>query len=814
MIGATLGNYKILEKIGEGGQGTVYKAIDTKLGRPMVVKVLPPELTLKEANLKRFQREARLASALDHPNICTIFDMNEIGDVHFIAMQYVEGQNVRQLVNGRPLDLASALSITIQVADALATAHAQGIIHRDIKAGNVMVTRAGKVKVLDFGLAKLIDDSEAVNSGIHHTDLTELGVPYGTATYAAPEQARGDRVDSRADIFSTGVLLYEMLTGIWPFQGRTSVDVRHAVLHEEPKPLAEARTGATPPRLQEILDRAMAKDPRQRYQKIAELRDDLRAVLRQVEAGGGEMLAESMAPVSPRHMEPSAPMSRALRWLRAITGSEMTTAPLEGASGSLPRDMHETPVTSMGQTERKTVAILPFRNLSNDPAVGFYEFSLADAVITELARVRSLVVRPSSLIAKYQGSAVDPEEVGRQLGVNAVLAAGFLKVEDQFRVTAQLLDVKSGEILWSDRIDVAAGNIITVQDTIVQRIVAGLRLELTAAEVGLLGRPATVSSEAYEEYLRGRDALLRFINRTVAREDFKAAVDHFCRAIKLDQKFALAYSGLGVCFATRVVKGFGDADDYDRAEKELNTALSLDPQLVEARLHMIYILMAHGEKQKARDEIKLLRAQAPNEAAVHRVAATIYRLDGEHERALRSYDRVERLDPSKRVVMGYNRARLLMFLGRSAEAMRELDQAAAIEPDHPLVKTFRALSLYHMGDSATATKLMHEVLAQHPNMHGVRPILAMCLSAQGDQQAAIGAITELAREAAAADHDSAYWLASAYALIGKREEALEWLERAIKLGNENRVWFEKDRNWIAYHDDPEFQKLLNSIKVG
>ena len=290
MIGAKLGNYRILEKIGAGGQGEVYKATDAKLGRSVVIKVLPPELTAKEANLKRFEREARLASSLDHPNICTIFDLNDIGGVHFIAMQFVDGKNVRQLVDGRPLDLPSALSITIQVADALAAAHARGIIHRDIKAGNIMVTPAGQAKVLDFGLAKLMDAEGMGPGGIHHTDLTEVGIPYGTATYAAPEQARGERVDARADIFSTGVLLYEMLTGTWPFQGKTSIDVRHAVLHEEPVSLDEARPGAVPPRLQVILDRTLAKDPRDRYQKVAELRDDLRGVLREVESIAGVAL--------------------------------------------------------------------------------------------------------------------------------------------------------------------------------------------------------------------------------------------------------------------------------------------------------------------------------------------------------------------------------------------------------------------------------------------------------------------------------------------------------------------------------------------
>src|SRR5947207_2218812 len=285
MIGSTLLHYRITEKLGVGGQGEVYKAVDTKLGRTVVIKILPPELTVKEANLKRFEREARLASSLDHPNICTIFDMDEVKGLHFIAMQYVGGRNVRQLVGGRPLELKSALLIAIQVTDALAAAHARGIIHRDIKSGNVMVTDTGQVKVLDFGLAKLLDEDVAQTQGIHQTELTEIGVPYGTATYAAPGQARGDKVDARADIFSTGVLLYEMLTGTWPFRGKSTVDVRHAVIHDQPKTLAETRPGTTPVRLQQILDKALSKSPRDRYQKIDELRDELRKVLHDVASG-------------------------------------------------------------------------------------------------------------------------------------------------------------------------------------------------------------------------------------------------------------------------------------------------------------------------------------------------------------------------------------------------------------------------------------------------------------------------------------------------------------------------------------------------
>jgi serine/threonine protein kinase len=254
MVGSNINQYKILEKIGAGGQGTVYKAQDTKLDRTVVIKVLPPELTEKSANFRRFEREAQLCSQLDHQNICTIYDFHNADGVFYIAMQYVKGKNVRQLVDGRPLDLKGALSIIIQVCDALAYTHSRGIIHRDIKAGNIMVTASGQVKVLDFGLAKLIQNEPVEYApGVDRTDITELGIPYGTATYAAPEQAKGERTDHRADIFSTGVLLYEMLTGIWAFQGKTVVDVRHQVLHGTPTPLAQMRSEPIPPMLQQII---------------------------------------------------------------------------------------------------------------------------------------------------------------------------------------------------------------------------------------------------------------------------------------------------------------------------------------------------------------------------------------------------------------------------------------------------------------------------------------------------------------------------------------------------------------------------------
>src|SRR5260221_8091224 len=693
MIGQLLGNYKITQKIGAGGQGTVYKAIDQKLGRTVVVKVLPAELTVKEANLKRFEREARLASSLDHPNICTIFDMDEANGLHFISMQYVEGRNVRQLVNGRPLELESALRIAIQVADALAVAHARGIIHRDVKSGNVMVTDNGQVKILDFGLAKLLDEQEAATSGIHQTELTEVGVPYGTATYAAPEQARGDKVDARADIFSTGVLLYEMLTGTWPFRGKSTIDVRHAVIYDQPKPLVSARPGPTPARLQEILDKTLQKDPRDRYQKIGELRDALRSVLHEVASGA--QFEEAAAPRHVGHLGGSNPVGRAMRWLRKLGGgSDIQTSAPHLSSRPL-TDAQEGSMTTITDREKKSVAVLPFKNLSNSPESSFYEFSLADAVITELARIRSLVVRPSSVMSKYQGQAADPADVGRELNVDAVLSAGFIAAGERFRVNAQLLDIKRGEIIWSDRVDASANDIIAVQDEITKSIVDGLRLELSPDEQAELAQPATVNAEAYEEYLRGRDRFARFIFRTVAESDCDAAIRHFNRAIELDDGFGLAYDGLGACHVNRVFKGLGGADDFERAESAFVKALAIDPNIIEARMLMVFVYLWRGQKQKAREEVARMGREAPSEPVVHFVKATLHRLDGEYDRALRSYDRLVHLDPASFVVVSYNRALIFLYKGKTEDAMRELDRAASVEPNNPLLRMFRAITMYY-----------------------------------------------------------------------------------------------------------------------
>ena len=809
MIGSQINQYKITDKIGSGGQGTVYKALDTKLNRIAVVKILPPELTQKTANFKRFEREAQLCSQLDHPNICTIYDFNEANGVYYIAMQWVDGKNVRQLVGGRPLELRSALSIAIQVTDALAYAHSKSIIHRDIKAGNVMVNSSGQAKILDFGLAKLLEDEQAeAHQGVDRTQITELGIPYGTATYAAPEQARGERADERSDIFSTGVLVYEMVTGIWAFQGKTVIDVRHQVLYGTPKPIAEMRRDAVPAKLQAIVDKALAKEPRDRYQKISQMRDDLRAVLREV-AGPSLMPGDTFRP---SHVD-SGVFKRMKNWFTGKSTPESSSGGSMPSASNPPSFIPELSLTATSTgSEKKSVAILPFKNLSGEDGANFLEFALADSVITELAQIRSLIVRPSSVISKYQSKDIDPREAGKELRVHAVLSAGFMRGNDKMRVNAQLLDVLTGDILWSDRIDAAGNDILNLQDEIAQRILEGLRLELSDNEQEKLGRKMTENHEAWEEYLRGRDNFGRFIFRTLEPEDCEAAIENFKKAIELDPHFALAYSGLGACYANRVFKGIGEPEDYTHAETAFTKAFFYDPNVVEARVLMVMIYMARGEKKKARAEIELLEKQFPNDAVLYFAKGVVNRLDGNYDVSLKAFEKLSRLDPAARAVAAYNRARIFIYKREYDQAIEELEKGEKVEPDHPMLKIFRSGVYYYRGDKEMAIDLMGKVIEEHPEMDGIRPLYAVYLAGAGRREDALAQLTDDALAISKADHDMAYWVASTYSILGETELAFKWLGKAIKLGNQNWPHFEKDRSLDPLRDDPRFAELMAKAK--
>jgi serine/threonine-protein kinase len=568
------------------------------------------------------------------------------------------------------------------------------------------------------------------------------------------------------------------------------------------------RRDPLPAGLQGILDKALQKEPRNRYQKISQMRDDLRAVLQEI-AGAQLMAGDTYAP---GHLDGGV-FKRALNWFTGKSTPEMSSAGRTSSMSNPPSMAPDMTVTSTG-TEKKSVAILPFTNLSGEPNSNFYEFALADAVITELAQLRSLIVRPSSVIAKYQGKETDPREAGRDLRVHAVLSAGFLRSGDKLRVTAQLLDVLTGEILWSDRIDAEGSDILTLQDGIAQRILEGLRLELSDNEQEKLGRRLTDNAEAWEEYLRGRDNFGRFIFRTLSSEDCDAAIQNYKNAIELDSHFALAYSGLGACYANRFFKGLGEADDYTLAETAFTKAFFYDPNVVEARVLMTMIYMARGEKKKARAEMELLQKQFPNEASLYFMKGVINRLDGNYDESLKAFEKLSRLDPAARAVCAYNRARIFIYKREYDHAIKEIERGEKVEPDHPMLKIFRSGVYYYRGDKQMAIDLMAKVLEQNPQMDGIRPLYAVYLAGAGRTDEAREQLSEDALALARSDHDMAYWVASSYALLGDKELAFKWLNRAVKLGNENKPHFMHDKSIDSLRDDPRFDEIMSKMGNG
>jgi serine/threonine-protein kinase len=744
--GQDLNRYKILRKIGEGGMGEVYLAEDTHLGRRVAIKLLAADVIRDSDQLRRFVREARVASALNHPNIVTVYEIGQAGDVHFISTEFVAGETLRRHVSREPLKIRDALDIAIDIASALVVAHDADIVHRDIKPENIMLREDGLLKVLDFGLAKLSKDKNP-NDDAWHSVRTEQGFVMGTASYMSPEQARGDVLDARTDIWSLGVVIYEMIAGELPFAGATTVDVVAAIVKDEPRPIKLVLPNSSE-KLQRIVTRSLSKSPRERYQKMQDMLLDLKNLRAGIETDA---------------------------------------------------------------SDPRSVAILPFTNITGDASEKFFEFALADGVITELARSRLLTVRPSSAIAKYVGKNNDPLAIGRELKVDAILAANFLIAKERIRVTTQLIDVITENVIWGELIDSCAHDIIGLQDTITHRIVDGLKCKLETPSQSEVSVPVTPSSLAYVEYLRGRDQLRRYVFNTVANENIEIAMEHFRRAIDLDPRFALAHCALGTSYLHRVLKVIGGRDDIDNAAASLDRALALDPQMIEARAYRAMITRFQGDTQKSRVQMSELRRDAPNNFDVQYLSAASFRFDGDYQNVFRCYSEMLRIDPTAKAAVHCFRARIFWYQGKLDESFYELEQAEKLEPNHSFVRVFHAIATFRSGDAAGAAASFRSLLATHPS-DGFRPFLSMCLSALGERDAALKELTAETERVAEADPDVSHWLASAYLMTGKTDLALEWLERSIAVGNHNRPWFESDPIWKPISNDPRFKRLMQGLR--
>ncbi|MDT5158023.1 MAG: eukaryotic-like serine/threonine-protein kinase [Acidobacteriota bacterium] len=798
--GTHLGSYQIRSAIGAGGQGEVYQAFDTTLHRLVVLKVLPPEHTFKPAMLARFEREARLASSLDHPNICTIHGLHETNGVRFIAMQYVEGKNVRQLVKGHPLELTSALTIAIQVADALAAAHARGIVHRDIKAGNVMVTETGVVKVLDFGLAKLLEPEREDTNDPH---LTELGVPYGTATYAAPEQAAGGKVDHRADIFSTGVLLYEMLAGTWPFKGQNNIEVRYAVLHDEPAPLARARgeESSVIERLQEVLDRALAKDPAGRYQRVEDLSADLRAILREIdpEASQGSSFPGVVVPVAPRRRTRAGVFAFLLRRkvVAFMAGGALLLALAVGVSLYLNRARH-VPIDSL--------AVLPFTNVGADPDAEYLSDGISESLINSLSQLPSIKVRSRNSVFRYKGRGTAPEKIGSDLGVRAVLTGQVRRRGDEIAVNVELIDVQDDSHIWGESYTRRLSDLPRLQEELSRDITDKLRLRLSGADEQRLVKSYATNSEAYQLYLQGR----YYWNKRTG-EGLQKGIEYFTRAIEKDGNYAPAYSGLADCYSLLNVYDVAPATESEPKAREAATrALALDDGLAEAHASLASVSYRFDWNwPDAEQHFKRAIELKPDYATAHQWYSAMLAAEGRFDEANAEARRAHELEPFSLTINS--------VVGRRLYYAHQYEQALVVhrrtvEMDRTFVRGHVELgsTLAQMGRTDEAVAEFRQALALDEGSITALAGLGHAYAASGQRGQALQLIGQL-NELAKRRYVSPYHLAIIYAGLGERERALDELERAADERYNWLVFLKVEPLFESLHSEPRFNALVRRV---
>jgi serine/threonine-protein kinase len=756
MLGQILLHYCVVEKIGEGGQGTVYKVLDTTLDRPAVIKVLPPDLTDSASNLVRFEREAKLASSLDHPNICTIFGLHKVGDIQFIAMQYVEGRNVRELVDGKPLDLRRALAIAVQVTDALAAAHARGIVHRDIKARNVMVTRSGTVKILDFGLAKLIETPQSVSSD---PQLTEVGVPYGTSTYAAPEQAQGFKADHRADIFSTGVLLYEMLAGTWPFRGKTALDVRYAVVYHKPKPIIEARgeDSSALRRIQDILDKALAKVPEDRYQRIDDMRTDLQAVLREIDTDAtlGNTLTDAPLVIKPAKFWTTS---------RAIAAAILLLLALAFIA-------FQTYKPAAGSTAINSLAVLPFAN--SDPSSEYLSDGITESLIESLSRVPNLKVKSRSTVFHYKGGEADPKKIGRELGVHALLSGRVVQTGDNLEVSVELIDVRDDSHIWGERYARKVSEIVALPQQISRDVSQRLRSRSDDVDHSQLTSNYSPDSEAYRLYLQGR---YNWNKRTV--EGLQSGIDYFGQAIMRDQDYALAYAGLADCYLLLNVYNVTSADDsFPKAEAASKKALSINESLAEAHTSLGFVTYRYRLRwDEAEQHFKKAIALNPSYATGHQWYASYLAAANRMNEAVAEGKTAHELEPFSLTIYS-DYVRTLYYAGRLEEARREVQKLREMDQEF-------ARAHYELGLILEEEGKLEEAIAEFKTALKSSPDNIFALTALGHSQALAGKrsdgqkVISRLQQLSKQQYVSPFHIAVVYAGLDERKLALDWLEKA------------------------------------
>jgi len=793
-------HYRILSTLGAGGMGRVYLAEDARLGRKVALKTLAPGRIHGARALSRFEQEARAASALNHPNILTIYEVGQFEGANFIASEFVDGATLRERLAGGRLDADDALEIAIQVAAGLSAAHTARIEHRDIKPENIILRDDGLVKIVDFGIAKLSRDATGEEPrAAAGASITLPGVVLGTARYMSPEQARGLPVDGRTDVFSLGAVLYEMLAGKPAFEGETTSDVIAEILKSDPPPL-ERLAPEAPSELCAIVSQAMRKDLESRPQG-AEVLASLRALKRDREfqarfgaaalpARGSGVGAHGLA-AGATSLAAGAPRRRKLAALAIALGLIGLGLFVAAGAGYLWNRL-----ARPRAPEVRSLAILPFRNLKPDPSTDFLGFPLADAVITKLGYISSLTLRPSSAVESYRNRSVDPRKAAAELNVNTLLTGAYLRDGDQLRITTQLIDVRADRIIWRDTLDIKYEKLLTVEDRVARQIIAGLELTLSPAEAGRVQLADRIDQSAYENYLRGVDLY--------GMNDFLSAIHLLEESARMDPGYALTWAHLGRAYATNASLQFGGRAQYAKAQAAYEKALALNPALLEPPVWMANLFTDTGRVEQAVPLLRGVLASNPNNAEAHWELGYAYRFGGMLDDSVRECELARRIDPEVKI----NSSAMNSYFYRG-----QYDAFLASLPriDSVYILFYRGLGEYYKQDYAGAMAHWDRAFAQDPSslQAEIGGALADGFRRRNDEGLRLLHETEGKIEArGVTDAEGIYKVSQAYAALGDKTSALRLLRRSIEGGFFCYPYFVSDRLLETLHGDPAFEQLM------
>jgi serine/threonine protein kinase/Tfp pilus assembly protein PilF len=789
----TIKHYELIRRLGAGGSGIVYVATDTLLMRPVVLKVLKRGALSLEQMRSTVLREARMASAIEHPNVCAIYEVGEEGEEAFIVMQYVPGQSLDKLIAKGPASLQLLLSVGIQIADGLSAAHSLGIFHRDLKPANVVLTDGGLAKILDFGLARRInlEDAEFDPAKPATRKVGPVQATYtargGTIAYMAPEQFVTGQSSVQSDLWALGVILYELASGRHPFARPDAEEFQsiRAIQYLDPLPLDVS------PELNSVVIKLLQKNPAERYSSAADVREALKTIMKTSQIETGIIPGDAAANLPPSNAE----------------AEKRTT----GILSMLAERFRESADT---KEKQNTILVLPFQNFGPSEVAPLYGFALADAIAARLARMSSLVVRPSSALLHLPIAQMDPLEIGHKLLVEWVLTGNFIQSEKGFDLNWQLLNVTGESVRAGGAISVPSFDLIAVQTEICNEVFASLQGlgQLNQQPERGAARSEPLGENLSEEYLQARAVLSSFTQRTSSRLELDRARELFDNVVERDPKFAPAWTGLGITHLQYLRHGFGGQMHVMAARRAFDRALEIDPGSIEANLYRVYMLLSRGEKESARHGIENLLHEAANDWNVHMVAGITLRLDGMYEQAIDQFNRSLSLNPSNAPVIYNHRARVYQYQNQLELASDEIEKGLTLEPKHPLLRTSLAYQRMRQGDLPQAIEILEGVIRDDDSMRIAFPTLAMCYAMQGDRERAASLIEEGSMAAAEADSEMAYRLATYFAVDGDESEALHWLRRAIYLGNENYPWFAKNPAWSRLKGHGDFERILEDLK--